>query len=154
MMLARVEGKERPVKKGVIEFELPEVKQNGPCVFGPTIRDFQGNVDVLKQDDKYEVRVNPYDPSVAWLWNAKGGFCGVSRRQAGPARKDDQDGLHEHYKAKAMVQSAYVKEASDLAAPITQRADDIVSNNAQIIQETKNEEDAARERFENALHGK
>ena len=135
--LARVEDekycKDRPVKQGVIEFACDEINPHAPVVFGPTIRDAEGREETLHGDSKYLVRVNTYDPRVAWLYDARGVFQGVSRRQSPRADRTNPDTMQEHFKAAARVQSGYLREARQLAAPITQRAVDILDNNNRVI---------------------
>lgn len=137
--LARLEGTERPVKRGLIDIGVPEINPDEPLSYGPTVRDFQGNEDAMRQDDKYLVRVNPFDSRVAWLYDAKGGWRGVARRQAVRGTRADTEALQRHFKAKAIIQSGFVQEARQLAAPLTAAADAVAANNARVIQEHRNE---------------
>jgi hypothetical protein len=154
MWLARIGGDERPVKRGLIEVGVPEVNPSEPLAFGPTIRDFNGGDVALAEDAKYNVRVNPYDPRVAWLYNAKDGFLGVASRRQTAGTRGDATALQRHFKAKAKQFSPILAEAKKLAAPITAQAVEILDNNAAVFAAAANEEQSARDRFEAALHGK
>lgn len=137
--MARIGGDERPVKRGLIEVGVPDVNPNDPLSFGPVIRDFQGTETVLSDDAKYNVRVNPYDPRYAWLYNARDGFCGIAPRRLAAGTRGDAEALQRHFKAKAKQFSPVLAEARELAAPITQRISDNQDANAAAFHEQADE---------------
>ena len=133
LLLAETAGEERDVKRGILEFECPDVDPCRPLAFGPTINDCNGGEGIMQCDDKFLVRVNPFDPSRAFLYNAKGGFIGITHSRGRAGTRLDEAALQGHFKAKSAQVSTWNKEARQLAAPLSQAADAVASNNAAVI---------------------
>jgi hypothetical protein len=131
LLLARTEGREENVRRGRIEIECPEVDDE-PLRFGPAWRDGMGRQEPFRPDDKYLVRVNPFDPRAAFLYDAKGGFIGTTPIIHGGFR-DDAENSEAQYKANAQVIGQWNARARQLAAPITRRAARIARNNAGLM---------------------
>jgi hypothetical protein len=140
LLLAETAGVERSVKRGILEFECPEVDPCRALTFGPTIRDCQGRVEHMGSEDKFLTRVNYYDPERIYLYDAKGGFVGIAQTRGRVGTRLDESALQEHFKAKHSQVSAWTKEARQLAAPTTQRADEIVTTNARVIKQQQADE--------------
>lgn len=140
MFIRGAAGDERPVKQGLIEVSVPEVDASHAVPFGPIFRDFRGGEKPLTNGDKYMVRVNPYDPRHAWLYDAKDGFRGVVQARGPSARYDDATALESHYKAKAVHFAPILAEARQLAAPLTAAASEKQDHNARLFAEQTREE--------------
>lgn len=140
LLLAETEGREEPVKKGIIELEFAEVDPCKKLAYGPTIRDCQGREEQMGSDDKFLVRVNPFAPERAYLYDAKGGFVGIAQSRGRVGTRLDVEATTEHFKAKAAQVSAWTAEARQLAAPISQRADEIATTNARVIKQQQEDE--------------
>jgi len=147
LLLTSVGGDERPVDGGLLEVNCPDVDPDEPLRFGPIIRDLEGRERAMQIGDKWLVRVNPYKPEVAFLYNADGGFAGLATAWGRNARPDFEcvkngvtpEKLQEAFKTKHKVVSEWTREARKIALPITARAVDVVANNARVIRDVERE---------------
>ena len=122
MLLAGVEGADRPVTRGLLEVGVPECNPDSPLRYGPIVKDCQGREEPLRAGDKYLVRVNPYAPDRAWLYDARGGWIGYTPIWRAPDRLDEE-ALKESFKensaaSNAAVIAAAVNEKNDFAEAV------------------------------------
>lgn len=139
ILLGDIPGVERPVKNNQIEISVPEVDPDAPLVFGLTRRDGRGVQEPLRNDDKWEVRVNPLDPGRAWLYHADGSFAGVAPFY-GRVRRDDPETLRDAYAAKRKALAPMIAESRRLAANITRDATERAAVNQAILGPTPNQQ--------------
>ena len=78
------------------------------------------------------MRVNPFMPDVAFLYNADNGFAGIIHADHNTCRLDSER-LEEQFKTKQKVVSQFTREARQLAAPLTAKTVAVTANNAQVI---------------------
>lgn len=152
LLMAMVATDDEPesVKNGVLAVTCPELNPDAPLLYGPTVRDCDGRVEQMRNDDKYLVRVNPFMPEVAFLFDANNGFAGITRLW-GRVHRDDPDALQEAFKAKTKQVSEWTKDARRLAAPITKRAAEIAANNAAVISDVQRQQENLEDMAATAL---
>jgi hypothetical protein len=124
VMLAQIEaGKdaERSVKRGLLEVQCSEVDPDEPLRYGLTRRDGRGTEEPLREDEKYLVRVNPVDPSHAWLYHADGSFAGCADNY-GRVDRENVSALHSAFARKRQALAPLIEDARRLSGEIT-RAD-------------------------------
>jgi len=134
LFLGELSGDEQTVKQGLLAIGCAEINPDEALLFGPMVRDFNGVEVALQNGDKWLVRVNPFMPEVAFLYNAQNGFAGVASAY-GRADRQDPEALQEAFKRKHQAVSQWTREARTLAAPITAAAVDVVTTNAKVIKE-------------------
>jgi hypothetical protein len=122
---------ERPVKRGLIEFQNDEISSE-PMVYGHSRRDGRGVNEPLRDGDKYVVRVNPLDTRYAWLYQSSGAFAGVAPRYDRVYR-DDPKALTRAYAEKRQALAPLLAEARTLARQVTRQATERATQNTAIL---------------------
>lgn len=151
LLMAMVDSDQaESVKGGLLEVNVPEVNPDEPLQYGPFLRDCDGRQETMRNDDKYLVRVNPFMPDTAFLFDAKNGFVGFTKRYS-RTHRGDVDALQEKFKTKAKVVSDWTREARKVATPITKRAAEIAANNAAVIDDVRKEQQQLEDLAASAL---
>src|SRR5207244_2341860 len=91
-MLGCLPGHERPVKRGLLRWSDPMIAPDEPVAFEAVCRNGNGSRELLRDGEKYLVRVNPLMPERAFLYDASDGYLGTCRRY-GRTRRDDVEAL-------------------------------------------------------------
>lgn len=132
LLLADLPGTERPVKKGVLEVNCPEVDPDEPLQFGLELRDGRGRREKLRDGDTYLARVNRLDPRWCWLYDARGGFVGVVASR-GRAQRNDVEAIHRQWAEKRAALAPELERTRQLAAPLSRAATARAAHNAAVL---------------------
>lgn len=138
-------AKEVPVKGHEFCFSDDTVSAE-PLYFFGSITTPDGTREELKEGERFEVYVNPFDPSVLFVRNAKGRFLGEARRQPRAQRLDTQaitDSVREYAREENAVMSKLIRRQ----LPNIAKRRDRHKNNAAVITKASQQMAAARADF-------
>jgi hypothetical protein len=137
------EDGEASVKSGVLEVMVREVDPDEPLRFGLVRHDGRGTRDLLRDGEKYLVRVNGIDPRWAWLYRADGSFAGVAQQygRVGAGRegkgREDTHALHAAWAEKRKAIAELTGEARLLGSRITRAETDRLAHNLDVLKGAK-----------------
>ena len=143
LLMGDLEGVETTVKEGCLTLMVAEINPDAQISFGLTRRDGRGTEDILRDGQKFMVRVNCMDPRFCWLYNADGSFAGCAPLYARVARGDTQ-ALHRAFGRKQAALAPLRAEAQRAAAPLTQRGIEQMDHNASVFGPTPAEQGARK----------
>jgi hypothetical protein len=136
LLMGDLDGAETSVKEGCLTLMVPEINPDAPISFGLTRRDGRGTEDILRDGQKFMVRVNCMDPRFCWLYNADGSFAGCAPLYA-RVKRGDTKGLQQAFARKQAALAPLRAEAQKAAAPLTQRAIGNATANVHLFDRTK-----------------
>jgi hypothetical protein len=116
-VLGSLDGHERPVRNSLLAWAEPLVDPDEEVVYEAIVRDGHGSERLLRDGDKFLMRVNPLMPERAFVYDAQNGFLGVCRRY-GRTRPDDVEAMERAFGRAKHIEGALLKEAKKLGAPI------------------------------------
>jgi hypothetical protein len=136
LLMGDLTGAETSVKEGCLTLMVPEINPDEPISFGLTRRDGRGTEDILRDGQKFNVRVNGLDPRFCWLYHADGSFAGIAPLYSRVQRGDNKS-LQRAFARKQAALAPLRTEAQRLAAPLTQRANEQAAGNAHLFAREK-----------------
>jgi|GEM_PF-5087790 hypothetical protein len=116
-VLGALDGHERPVRNSLLAWAEPLIDPDEEVVYEAIVRDGNGSERLLRDGEKFLVRVNPLMADRAFVYDARNGFLGVCRRY-GRTRPDDVAGLERAFGRQAHIEALALKEAKRIGAPI------------------------------------
>jgi len=144
LLMGDLSGSETPVKEGCVTLMVPEINPDEPISFGLTRRDGRGTEDILRDGQKFLVRINAMDPRFCWLYNADGSFAGIANHYA-RVQRGDMESLQRAFGRKQAALAPLRAEAQRLAAPLTERAIANAAHNIGIFGPTPEQKQATRD---------
>lgn len=144
LLMGDLEGVETSVKEGCLSLMVPEINPDEPVSFGLMRRDGRGTEDILRDGQKFMVRVNCMDPRLCWLYHADGSFAGCAPLYA-RVQRGDAKGLQRAFARKQAALAPLRAEANRVAAPLTESAMDRAAHNTHLFGQTPEEKRRERQ---------
>jgi len=131
-ILGALDGHERPVKNSLLAWAEPLVDPDEEVVYEAICRDGNGGERLLRDGERFLMRVNPLMPERAFVYDAKNGFLGICRRY-GRTRPDDVEALERAFGRAGHIEALKVAEAKKIGAPIVRAELERRRHNADVL---------------------
>lgn len=132
VVLRGIPWREVSVRKNMIELMVPEVDPDEPLHYEPILSDGNGAAVRLQQDSKWNARVNPFNPEVIFVYDAKDAYLGLCPRWNRVCRTD-VEAMKRAYGRVHHAEAELAAEAARLGAKIIQKRIEDAETNARIL---------------------